>query len=95
MAPHIVAKARTNILRRVVKIGQDTDRWPVAIVADTVLYTSPDPDPAAAWPGGPQWWGRALGRYKVEACGRLADQLKYLTGGPYRGKDALMERGRG
>ena len=92
---HIVAKARTNILRRVVKIGQDTDRWPVAIVADTVLYTSPDPDPAAAWPGGPQWWGRALGRYKVEATGKLADQLKYLTGGPYRGKDALMERGGG
>ncbi|MGV1010103.1 MAG: hypothetical protein ACOYBY_16100 [Dermatophilaceae bacterium] len=89
---HIVAKARTNILRRVVKIGQDTDRWPVAIVADTVLYTSPDPDPATAWPGGPAWWGRALGRYKVEASGRLADQLKYLTGGPYRGKDALMER---
>lgn len=89
---HIVAKARTNILRRVVKIGQDTDRWPVAIVADTVLYTSSDPDPVAAWPGQPEWLGRALGRYKVEATGRLADQVKYLTGGPYRGKDALMER---
>ena len=51
-----------------------------------------DPDPVAAWPGQPEWLGRALGRYKVEATGRLADQVKYLTGGPYRGKDALMER---
>jgi len=88
----IIAKARTNILRRVLKIGEDTDRWPVAIVADTVLYTSPEADPVAAWPGGEQWMGRELGRYKVEATARLEDQLPYLTGGPYKGKDAITAR---
>lgn len=91
----IVAKARTNILRRVAKIGQDTDRWPVAIIADTVLYTSPEADPVTAWPGGPEWLGRALGRYKVEGSGRLVDQLEFLTGGTYRGKDAIVGRVRG
>lgn len=89
---HIVAKARTNILRRIVKIGEETGRWPVAIAADTVLYTSPDPDPVASWPGGAAWLGRALGRYKPEGSALLADQLPYLTGGLYRGKDALMGR---
>lgn len=91
----IVAKARTNILRRVAKIGKDADRWPVAIIADTVLYTSPEADPAKAWPGGSEWLGRALGRYKVEGSGLLVDQLEYLTGGTYKGKDALVERARG
>lgn len=92
---HIVAKARTNILRRVARIGVDTGRWPVAIVADTVLYTSPDPDPVASWPGGEQWLGRDLGRYKVEGTACLADQLRYLTGGSYKGKDAMLGRVRG
>lgn len=86
----IVAKARTNILRRVHKIGQDTGRWPVAIVADTVLYTSPDPDPVSAWPGGQDWLGRALGKYKPEGSALLADQLQFLTGGTYKGKDQIV-----
>lgn len=89
---HIVAKARINILRRVAKIGADTERWPVAVIADTVLYTSDDPDPVAAWPGGDAWLGRALGRYKAEGTGRLADQLRFLDGGPYKGKDVLVGR---
>ena len=62
----IIAKARTNILRRVAKIGQETDRWPVASIADTVLYTSSSADPVVSWPGGTQWLGRDLGKYKVE-----------------------------
>lgn len=91
----IISKARTNILRRVVKIGEDTDRWPVAIVADTVLYTSAEADPVKAWPGGDRWMGRELGRYKVEGTARLEDQLEFLTGGPYKGKDAITDRPRG
>ncbi len=91
----IIAKARTNILRRVAKIGQETDRWPVAIIADTVLYTSADPDPVASWPGGDRSLGRELGRYKVEGSARLEDHLPHLTGGAYKGKDAIVERSRG
>lgn len=91
----IISKARTNILRRVVKIGQTTNRWPVAIIADTVLYTSPDPDPVAAWPGGAEWLGRSLGKYKPEGSARLDTQLQYLTGEPYKGKDAILHRVRG
>ena len=86
----IIAKARTNILRRVAKIGQETDRWPVAIIADTVLYTSADPDPVASWPGGAQWLGRDLGKYKVEGSASLEQHLPHLTGGNYKGKDAIV-----
>ena len=87
----IISKARTNILRRVAKIGQETDRWPVAIIADTVLYTSAEADPVNAWPGGQRWMGRELGRYKPEGSARLESQLDYLTGGPYKGKDAIAD----
>lgn len=91
----IISKARTNILRRVAKIGEDTDRWPVAIVADTVLYTASEADPVKAWPGGERWMGRELGRYKVEGSARLETQLEFLTGGPYKGKDSITGRVRG
>jgi hypothetical protein len=91
----IIAKARTNIERRIAKIGADTGRWPLAIIADTIVYSSPDPDPVASWPGGAQWMGRELGRYKVEGSARLDSQLQYLVGGPYRGKDALVGRQQG
>jgi hypothetical protein len=87
----IIAKARTNILRRVAQIGRDSNRWPVAIIADTVIYTSDEQDPVAAWPGTPDQLGRALGRYKAEGSGPLEDQLPYLTGGPYRGKPSLVD----
>ncbi len=86
----IIAKARTNILRRVVKIGEESGRWPVAVVTDTVLYTSSEADPVKAWPGGEQWLGRALGRYKVEGSAPLEEHLQWLTGGMYRGKDSIV-----
>lgn len=86
---HIVAKARTNILRRIHQIGRDTDRWPVAVVADTIVYTSDEADPIAAWPGDRKHLGRGLGEYKPEGTARLADHLEFLTGGRYRGKDHL------
>ena len=88
----IIAKARTNILRRIATIGNETGRYPVAVVADTVLYTSPDPDPVASWPGGERWMGRELGRYKVEGSAPLKEHLEFLTGGTYKGKDAIVER---
>lgn len=91
----IIAKARTNILRRITTIGNETGRYPVAVIADTVLYTSPDPDPLTAWPGGQRWLGRELGRYKVEGSARLHEHLEFLTGGNYKGKDAIVQRDAG
>jgi len=86
---HIVAKARANVLRRVLQIGRDSDRWPVAVTADTLLYTSDDPDPVTAWPGKPDTWGRGFGQYKAEASGLLAAQLGELGKDKYGGKKLL------
>jgi hypothetical protein len=92
---HVVAKSRVNVQRRVMRIGNETGRWPVAIQTDTVLYTSSEADPDKAWPGGKDWYGRALGQYKPEGTAKLKDHLKYLDGGPYRGKDFIVPRKRG
>lgn len=87
----IQARAKANILRRVQQIGRDTGRWPIAIMTDTILYTSNDSDPAASWPGKPENYGRGLGQYKYEKSGMLADQLRYFTGQAYEGKTELDE----
>lgn len=88
---HVVAKARTNVLRRIATIGAETGRWPVAVAIDTVLYTSDLADPMAAWPGGDKTWGRELGRYKYEGSAKLADHLQFLTASRYRGKEHLTK----
>jgi hypothetical protein len=88
----IQARAKANIIRRIQQIGADTGRWPVAVSKDTVLYTSDESDPIAAWPGKPEHFGRGLGQYKYEGTAPLADHRKFLTGeGRYEGKSALEE----
>lgn len=88
----IQAKARGAIIRRVHQIGTDTGRWPVAITADTVLYTSNESDPAKAWPGHERNFGRGLGQFKPEGVTDLASHLQFLTGrGRYEGKAFLTE----
>jgi hypothetical protein len=86
----IQARAKANIIRRIQQIGADTGRWPVAVSKDTVLYTSDESDPIAAWPGKPEHFGRGLGQYKYEGTAPLAEHLKFLTGeGRYEGKGSL------
>ena len=92
---HVVSKSRTNVLRFVARTGRDYDRWPVAIVTDTVVYTSNEADPIKAWPGDPKKLGRALGQYKPEGTALLADHLQYLTGGRYTGRLAIVGDDRG
>lgn len=88
----IQARAKANIIRRIHQIGRDTGRWPVAISKDTVLYTSDESDPIAAWPGKPEQFGRGLGQYKYEGSAPLREHLQYLTGeGRYEGKASLEE----
>ncbi|KDA04528.1 hypothetical protein DC31_06425 [Microbacterium sp. CH12i] len=90
---HVIAKARANIMRRVFQIGRDTNRWPAAISKDTLIYTSPDVDAAASWPGKPEHYGRGLGHFKYEGSAELAAHAQYFTGDarPYEGKQQLVE----
>lgn len=88
----IQGKSNANLLRRVIGIGKATGRWPVAIKKDTLVYTSDDPNPVTAWPGGQDTYGRGLGKYKAEGSCPLADQLPFLAGGHYQGRDVLIGR---
>ncbi|MCH9731948.1 MAG: hypothetical protein K0U84_20115 [Actinomycetia bacterium] len=88
---HIMAKANANIVYLCNEIGQRTDRWPVAVHTDTVLYVSDIADPIAAWPGDPAKLGTGFGQYKPEGSALLSDHGKYLDGGAYRGKGSLTD----
>lgn len=85
----IVGTSRANLLRKIVKYGTATGRWPVAVVTDTVIYASDDPNPVTAFPGDPKDLGRGLGKFRPERSGRLAEHEKYLTGKGYQGKAKL------
>lgn len=88
----IQAKSRANIIRRILQIGRDTDRWPVAIVKDAILYTSNEVDADKAWPGKTEHFGRGLGQYKYEGSATVAEQLEFFTGtGAYTGKKHMQE----
>ena len=88
----VIAKARANIMRRITQIGADSGRWPVAVFTDAIIFTSPHADPVQAWPGREGDLGRGLGKYKVAASAPLADHVAHLSGGAYRGMDALLGR---
>lgn len=85
----IVGTSRANLLRKIIKYGTETGRWPVAVVNDTVIYPSDDPNPVTAFPGDPKDLGRGLGKFRPERSGRLAEHEKYLTGKGYQGKARL------
>lgn len=82
----IQARARANMIRRIVKIGNATDTWPIAVHKDTLLYTSNNADATGAWPGAIEDLGKGLGKYKHEGVAPMSEQLPYFTGGPYDGK---------
>lgn len=82
----IQARARANMIRRIVKIGNATNTWPIAVHKDTLLYTSNNSDALAAWPGTIDDLGKGLGKYKHEGVAPMAEQLPYFHGGTYDGK---------
>ena len=82
----IQARARANMIRRIVKIGNATNTWPIAVHKDTLLYTSNNSDALAAWPGTIDDLGKGLGKYKHEGVAPMAEQLPYFHGGSYDGK---------
>ena len=73
-------RAGANILRRILSIGQTTSRWPVAVFTDTLLYTSAEIDPIAAWPGDPKHLSRSAGMYKPDGSAPLSEVRPHLTG---------------
>ncbi|MDO5067596.1 MAG: hypothetical protein Q4D96_09990 [Propionibacteriaceae bacterium] len=81
---HVIARARANLLRSIVKIGNESGRWPVAILSDSVAYTSDEADPVADWPGDRRKYGRGIGSFRAEYTGALGPHLKYLTGAPWK-----------
>ncbi|OHU47147.1 hypothetical protein BKG82_26175 [Mycobacteroides chelonae] len=81
-----VSKTNANIIRMIIKIGEATGEWPVAVDHDTIIYLSDEPDPDKAWPGPAESYGRKFGQYKPERHGLLADHLQYLNGKTYRGR---------
>uniref|UniRef100_UPI003F495F8A DUF927 domain-containing protein n=1 Tax=Actinoplanes sp. CA-151224 TaxID=3239904 RepID=UPI003F495F8A len=44
---HIMGMARANLLRKVTEVAERTNRYPLAVAIDCVLYASDNPDPAA------------------------------------------------
>lgn len=97
----MIAQARVGILHQVLTIGQRnsldgrTNVWPVVVSnTDLVGYLSDSDDNDTAWPGAPDKIGFTPGKYKLTRAASLADQLPYLTGRGWSGRDATSELGR-
>ena len=85
----IIARARANLLRRIIKIGNDPaiGMWPVAVTTDTVVYATSEPDPAKAF-GGEAWaqhLGDTVGKLHFVGGGTVEELGKYLTGRGFGG----------
>jgi hypothetical protein len=61
----IIATYRQNLLRRLVKIADAEQRYPLAIATDNVAYASREPDPRKACPAGLAL-GTGLGEFKIK-----------------------------
>lgn len=85
----IIARARANLIYRMLQIGDDSGRWPLAVLKDTVLYSSDEADPVKAWPGKPELLSPRVGHFKVEGIAPMAEQLPFFRGGGYEGKFGL------
>jgi hypothetical protein len=87
----IIAKARTNLLRIVHKIGSQKSIWPVAAHTDSIAYLSDEADPWKAWPGDPKHLGRGMGQLRPERSGLLEDHISRLGGPRWDGKSKLTK----
>ncbi|MFD7161298.1 hypothetical protein ACFV9C_42400 [Kribbella sp. NPDC059898] len=75
----VIAMAKANLLRQIIKIFNATGRWPFAITVDALYYTATSPDPKTAWPGEDKQLGKGLGQFEPERAGRMTDALRELT----------------
>lgn len=87
----MMATARRAILHQIMTVGRATGTWPVvASNNDLIGYAVDEPDLRAAWPGRPEKYGYGLGQYKAARWAPLQDQLQYLTGGGWSGREATI-----
>ncbi len=85
---HVVATARANLTRKLVKVAEATGRRPLAVHHDAIVYAADSEDPAAACPAGLRL-GTGLGEFKPQGTARLADLAELLQKGSRAG-DKLM-----
>ncbi|MEV7809036.1 hypothetical protein AB0O28_39395 [Microbispora sp. NPDC088329] len=57
----IIAQSRANLLRKAIKIGRETGRWPLRVDTDALWYAAAGPDPATACPAGLPLYDPAMG----------------------------------
>lgn len=77
----VTAQSQGNLIRRLVKVAEQSHRWPLAIEYDNILFASDDPDPAAAIPA-PMTLGPRLGQFKYKGSGLMADFTDRLDAAP-------------
>jgi len=70
----IRAQARANLYRQLLRAGETTGRWPVAVDRDAVYYAADDLDPVTAAPEGLNMTGR-FGHLKPERSYPVAQWL--------------------
>ncbi|MGI5493943.1 hypothetical protein [Microtetraspora malaysiensis] len=70
----VIATARANLFRKVIKVGQETGRWPLRIDTDCLYYTADTDDPAAACPAGLKL-GDGLGSFGAKHVMTMTDYL--------------------
>jgi hypothetical protein len=59
----IIAAYAANLTRRLVKVAEQSQRWPLAVGTDAIAYASDDADPIAGCPAG-LTLGTGLGEFK-------------------------------
>jgi hypothetical protein len=87
----IIAGYAANLLRRLVKVADAGQRWPLAIGTDAIAFASADRDPESACPAG-LVLGSGLGEFKVAGTLQMAAAVPLLGSGRSGDVDALFER---
>lgn len=75
----IVSQGRASMWRRAWRIGNDQDRWPLAIATDSLTYASDHEDPAAGAPAGLRLGPWALGHFRATSSEPAEDQAAELV----------------
>lgn len=70
---HLVAAARSALLRTVVTIQQTSGAIPLVVDRDTIIYAVDTDDPAQAWPGDPAKYGWSQGQWKPDSIALLKE----------------------
>jgi hypothetical protein len=73
----MISAYAANLTRRLIKVAELGQRWPLAIGTDAVVFASDDPDPVSACPVG-MVIGAGLGEFKAQGTLPMADAAPLL-----------------